>query len=153
MHFCQICGNEIDVALSRCPHCGSAQKNRRQGQSLSFPQKFYQKTVNLEQGLPTVEQALRRLKQAIIAARQEHIRVLTLIHGYGSTGKGGAIRQECRKTLDYLRSKGDISEVFLGENFNRRSGAVKNLLHSFPELSRHPHLNNGNKGITLVVLF
>jgi len=120
---------------------------------LSFSKKFYQKTVNLEQGLPTVEQALHRLQQAIAAARHEHIRVLTLIHGYGSSGKGGTIRQECRKTLDYLRSKGEISDVFFGENFNRRSGAVKHLLHRFPELSRHPHLNNANKGITLVVLF
>ncbi len=153
MHFCHICGNEIDVTLSRCPHCGSEKENGKRGQSLPFFRNFYQKTVNLEHGLPTVEQALHRLHQAIAAARQEHIRVLTLIHGYGSTGKGGAIRRECRKTLDYLRSKGEISEVFFGENFSRRSGAVKHLLHRFPELSRHPHLNNGNKGITLVVLF
>ncbi len=153
MPFCQICGNEIDAALVRCPYCGNDQESEEQGQSFPHPQKFSQKTVNLEQGLPTVEQALGRLEQAISAARQEQIRVLTVIHGYGSSGKGGAIRLECRKTLDYLCSKGEVADVIPGEDFNRRHGTVKHLLSRFPELSSHPHLNNHNKGITLVVLF
>ncbi|MEA3466660.1 MAG: Smr/MutS family protein [Thermodesulfobacteriota bacterium] len=153
MQSCQICGNEIDVALLHCPYCGSVQENEEQDHSLSSPGKFSRKTVNLEQGLPTVEQALARLQQAIIAARLEQVRVLTLIHGYGSSGKGGAIRRECRKTLDYLCSKGEIADVIPGEDFSRRHGMVKHLLNRFPQLSRHPHLNNHNKGITLVVLF
>ena len=153
MPFCQICGNEIDVALVRCPYCGSDQESKEQGQSFPHSKKFSQKIVNLEQGLPTVEQALGRLQQAITAARQEQIRVLTFIHGYGSSGKGGVIRRECRKNLDYLYSKGEVTGVIPGEDFNRRHGTVKHLLNRFPELSRHPHLNHHNKGITLVVLF
>ncbi len=143
----------MDVALSHCPYCGSDQDLEDQNQSLSSSKNFSQKTVNLEQGLPTVEQALVRLQQAITAARLEQVRVLTLIHGYGSSGKGGAIRRECRKTLDYLCSKGEIVDVISGEDFSRRHGMVKHLLNRFPNLSSHPHLNNHNKGITLVVLF
>ncbi len=114
---------------------------------------FRQKTVNLEQGLPTVKQALNRLQQEIRVARLERIRLLTLIHGYGSSGKGGAIRQECRKTLDYLLNRGDICVVIYGEDFSRRHGAVKQLLRRFPRLVTHPHLNNRNRGITLVQIF
>jgi len=150
MQLCQICGNEIDSPLSRCPYCGSDLDDGQHGQVV--PKKFYQKTVNLEQGLPGVEQALQRLQQELTTARVEQIRVLTLIHGYGSTGKGGIIRQECRRTLEYLCRKGEIDNFIYGEDFSRRHGSVKHLLSRFPELSRHPHLNNQNKGITLVLL-
>ena len=150
MQFCQICGNEIDSSSVRCPYCNSEQENDQQSR---FPKKnFSQKTVNLEQGLPTVQQALNRLQQEITMARLEQISVLTLIHGYGSSGKGGAIRLECRKTLKYLSGNGTIGSVIFGEDFSRRHGAVKQQLHRFPELSRHPHLNRNNRGITLVFL-
>ena len=152
MQSCQICGNNIDFGSSRCPYCGSDQKDDEQNQSKSSKREFRQKTINLEQGLPTVQQALIKLEQEIKTARLEQIRVLTLIHGYGSTGKGGAIRLECRKTLEFLRSKGEIEDVIFGEYFNRRHGSVKHLLSRFPDLSRHPHLNNNNKGISLVIL-
>jgi hypothetical protein len=152
MYACQICGNDIDSGILRCPYCGSDQKGAEQNLSNPPKKEFYQKTINLEQGLPTVQQALLKLKQEIATSRFEQIRVLTLIHGYGSTGKGGAIRLECRKTLDYLCSKGEIAQVIYGEDFNRRHGTVKNLLNRFPDLSRHPHLNNHNKGISIVVL-
>jgi hypothetical protein len=151
MQFCQICGNESDYKYSCCPYCGSDQKGVEHNQSKPPKRKFYQKTINLEQGLPTVQQALGRLEQELQTAGLEQIRVLTLIHGYGSTGKGGAIRLECRKTLEYLHSKGDVAEVIYGEDFHRRNRSVKHLLSRFPDLSRHPHLNHNNKGISLVV--
>lgn len=121
MQFCQICGNDIDTRISRCPYCGSEQGGDTRDQFRAKKKEFYQKTINLEQGLPTVEKALARLQQELVTAGLEQIRVLTFIHGYGSTGKGGAIRRECRKTLEYLRSKGEIAEVIHGENFNRRT--------------------------------
>ncbi|MBL4903315.1 MAG: Smr/MutS family protein [Desulfocapsa sp.] len=153
MKSCQICGNGIDFRSVRCPYCGSEQKGEEQSESKPGKIQFLQKTINLEQGLPTVQQALIKLEQEITTARLEKIRVLTLIHGYGSTGKGGAIRLECRRTLDYLRSKGEIAQVIYGEDFSRRHGSVKQLLSRFPDLSRHPHLNNHNKGISIVLLF
>ncbi len=151
MSLCQICGNTIDAAASRCPFCSSEQEG--DPQSSSSKAKFAQKTVNLEQGLPTVEQALARLKRELATARHEKIRIVTFIHGYGSTGKGGAIRLECRKTLAYLTSLGELHTVIHGENFNRRHGSTKHLLGRFPDLNHHPHLNNNNKGITLVQLY
>jgi uncharacterized Zn finger protein (UPF0148 family) len=151
MSLCQICGNTIDTGCICCPYCQSEQLKEEQPDISKA--KFYQKTVNIEEGLPTVEQALARLKSELHAARQENIRILTLIHGYGSTGKGGVIRQECRKMLDYIKSLGDIHTVIHGEEFNRRNGPTRHILSRFPELSRHPHLNHNNKGITLVQMY
>ena len=150
MPLCQICGNSIDVGCTRCPFCNSVQDKAAQQLDSAT---FYQKTVNLEQGLPTVEQALTRLQRELISARQEKIRILTIIHGYGSSGKGGAIRLECRKTLDYIHRRGEISSVIHGEHFNRHHGPTKHLLSRFRELSIHPHLNRNNKGITVIQIY
>jgi Smr domain len=151
MQLCHICGNEISPALLRCPYCESAQDSKEG--DVSTTTMFIRKTVNLEQGFPTVEQALQRLEGEISAARLERVRLVTLIHGYGSSGKGGAIRQECRKKLDYLCRRGEIKGFIPGEEFSRRQGTTKQLLSRFPQLSDHPHLNRHNKGITIVVLF
>ncbi len=99
-----------------------------------------------------VEVALNRLDEVIADAQRNSVSVLTLIHGYGSTGRGGAIRSECRMTLDYLKSKGLINDYIAGEDFNKRSGRVKALLRRYSPLSSDRNLNNGNQGITLVIL-
>lgn len=151
MQCCHICGNEISPALMRCPYCMSDQDSKEE--CLAATKVFRRKTVNLEEGLPTVEQALQRLQGEITTAHLEQIRILTLIHGYGSSGKGGAIRTACRKHLDYLCDKGKIREFIAGEEFSRRKGATKQLLSRFPQLSDHSHLNRQNKGITIVVVF
>lgn len=151
MQPCHICGNEISPARLHCPYCGSEQE-RSEG-DISATKVYVRKTVNLEQGLPTVEQALQRLQQEIRTAQLERIRILTLIHGYGSSGKGGAIRKECRKKLDYICRRDEIKAFIPGEEFNRRQGTTKQLLSRFPQLADHPHLNRYNKGITVVVVF
>ncbi len=151
MQSCHICGNEILPASLRCPYCGSDQQSEEHTRGASRP--FCQKSVNLEQGLPTVAQALDRLQREIAAARVEQVRLLTLIHGYGSSGKGGAIRKESRKMLSYLCQKGEVKEVVSGEEFHRRQGVTRQLLSRFPQLLNHPHLGRHNKGVTIVVVF
>ena len=99
MAVCQVCGNEIYGSSLNCRFCGSKQG----GVHLSKSQGFVHKTVNLEQGRPVVEVALQKLDDALEDAVKNDVRVLTLIHGYGSSGKGGLIRLECRKRLDFLR--------------------------------------------------
>ena len=47
--------------------------------------------VNLELGRPTADEALRRLEAELEAARHMNTPLLKLIHGYGSSGKGGRI--------------------------------------------------------------
>ncbi len=145
--LCEVCGNEIETGTSVCRFCGSIQKSSEEKQ---LP--FFHRRINLEQGKPIVEIAMRRLSTEIQCARNENVHILTLIHGYGSSGKGGAIRRECRKTLDYMQGKREITEYIIGEEFTRRLGPVKTLLRRFPQLEKDKNLNRNNKGITLVVL-
>ena len=147
MSVCEVCGNEIVPGSSVCGFCGS----RQEGGPDMGRTPFRRKTVNLKYGRPTVETALRRLAVEIDIARSEGVSILVLIHGYGSGGKGGVIREECRRTLDQMRSTGEINDFIPGDG-GARSGPVKSLLRRFPRLRQDRELVAANPGITVVVL-
>ncbi len=144
---CEVCGNTRATASLTCPFCGSKTDVAKFKTSNSY----IHKTINLEAGRPVVDIALTRLQEIIEDSARNKVNVLTLIHGYGSSGKGGAIRTECRKTLNFFKAKGLISEYIAGEDFSRRSGLVKSLIRRYPQLGTDRHLNKGNRGITLVL--
>jgi len=143
---CGVCGNEVEPSLRRCPFCESELELVLPGQL------DLHKIVNIKQGMPTVGQALLRLDRELAQARLERRRVLTLIHGYGSSGAGGLIRQEVRARLLYLQHRGGISGMVCGEDFSSRSGVGRSLVNRFPVLRRHHDLDRGNPGITLVAV-
>ena len=145
---CEVCGNDIDTGVTMCPFCGSSNENS----VATLPDRYVQKTVNLEIGRPVLEVALNRMTEVIADAKRNRVNVLTLIHGYGSSGKGGVIRTECRKNLSFLKMKGEIFDYICGEDFNKRSTIVKSLLRRYPELAYDKNMNRENRGITLVVL-
>ena len=148
MADCQVCGNEIYGDSSSCRFCGS-QLNKN---LLPVGQGFIHKTINLEHGRPVVEVALQKLNDAVADAITQKVSVLTLIHGYGSSGKGGLIRLECRKILEYMKSRGTIRDYIAGEEFSKKSGFVKFHLQRYPALGKNKNLNKGNRGVTLVIL-
>lgn len=145
--LCDVCGNEVEDGITTCPFCQSKLPKKPPRETRIFSQK----TVNIEQGRPVVEMALKRLHAALLDGRTVKLTMLTLIHGYGSSGKGGAIRTECRKTLDYLCSKGEIAMYIPGEQYSSRNGLVKGLLQRYPEMKNDKNLNKNNQGITVVL--
>ncbi|MGW8195525.1 MAG: hypothetical protein ACWGOX_14805 [Desulforhopalus sp.] len=95
---------------------------------------------------------MNRMIGIIEEAGRSDVSVVTLIHGYGSSGKGGVIRSECRKVLDYMKSRGQICDYIKGEEFTQRSSKVKVLLQRYPQLRFDENLNKKNRGITQVIL-
>lgn len=147
--ICQICGNgSSSVVGVVCPYCGCVAEQPAEQKT----RPFIHKTVNLEAGRPVVAVAMNRCREVIDDAILNKMSVITFIHGYGSSGKGGAIRSECRMTLDYMKSKGIISDYIAGEEFHKRSGRVRMLLQRYSQLTQDRNLNQGNQGITLVIL-
>lgn len=143
---CEVCGNGIKADVKQCPFCGAVAE-------VSFPRQGpRQRIVNLEQGMPSVDQALDLLARKLDQARLEQCRVLTMIHGYGSSGRGGVIRQEIRARLQYLKHRAVINDFLPGEDFSTRTGSGRQLLRRFPFLRQHRDLNRANPGITLVII-
>ncbi len=66
------------------------------------------KTVNLERNFPLASEASVRLSQEIRLAKCSRCRALKVIHGYGSSGKGGAIKAACLKLCAERKRSGMI---------------------------------------------
>lgn len=110
------------------------------------------KVINLEQGRPTVPLAVSLLGDALRLARRERYAAVKLIHGYGSTGKGGEIRIAVQKTLAQQDAAGEIRSFIPGEDWRISNEATWALLQSHPEVKQDHDLGRENRGISIVVL-
>lgn len=110
------------------------------------------KTVNLEDGLPNVQQAQTRLQAEIDKARSAGILLLKVIHGYGSSGVGGDLRIALQATLCRMSHAKQIQDCIYGENWRTSDERTWALLKRSPELKKDLDLGRGNRGITIVVL-
>lgn len=108
--------------------------------------------VNLEAGYPTAGEARKRLNDKIKSVDKAAVTVLKLIHGYGSTGNGGAIRYAARHSLRRRRTEGSIRAVVHGENWSIFSEDSRQLLEECPELKADHDIERSNPGITFVLL-
>ena len=109
------------------------------------------KLVNLEEGLPTVERARLRLEHELDQARRAGCPALKLIHGYGSSGAGGALRTELQKDLRRAVDDARLRAFIAGEDWRISNEATWALLQRFPEWKQDSDLGRGNRGISIVV--
>lgn len=146
--LCPVCGNEITFGESRCPFCGSECRVENPRRQTEMPHR----QINLEQGKPLVQQALDRLESELAISRSLGCKVLTLIHGYGSSGIGGAIKPAVVHQLQFLQHQGIIRAIIPGEKFEGRSARGRQLVRQYPFLAQHRDLGRANPGITVVIL-
>jgi hypothetical protein len=110
------------------------------------------KTVNLEDGRPSLEQARSRLGTALDVARRDGLPALKIVHGYGSHGVGGELRIGLQASLAMWASQGQIHGFIAGEDWRVSNQDAWKLLNRYPALKRDPDLGRGNKGITIILL-
>ncbi|MGO9517390.1 MAG: hypothetical protein ACLPND_10135 [Candidatus Korobacteraceae bacterium] len=110
------------------------------------------RTVIVKEGMPSVERARARLQTELRSARQCGVKVLKLVHGYGSSGIGGDLRISLQSTLRQMAQQHEIGDCIYGENWRTSDERTWNLLKRMPELKSDSDLGKGNKGMTIVVL-
>jgi len=110
------------------------------------------RTFNVEAGLPTLDEARRLVIAEIKRARRECVKVLKVIHGYGSSGTGGKLRVGLRKSFGLRKKERVIRDFIAGEDFSIFNDTVLALLEAVPELRGDPDLNATNEGVTIVWL-
>lgn len=110
------------------------------------------RTYNVEDGLPTLDEARRAVIDQIRQAKRDRVRVLKVIHGYGSSGAGGRLGVGLRKSFALRKKEGVIAEAIPGEDFSIFQPATMALLEAVPELKGDPDLNQVNEGITILWL-
>jgi hypothetical protein len=102
--------------------------------------------------MPTVEQARKRMLDSLNEINSAKTKSVVIIRGYGSTGQGGRLGAELRKTLARLRNQGKIKFVIWGEKFSMFDESTQKAMEYLPSLSRNPYFAKGNFGVTIVVL-
>jgi hypothetical protein len=146
--LCSVCGNDIPDDAVRCRFCGS-----RQAASAGKPAKRQRiATVNLEKGSPTVAEAIALLDRRIADSRAQGTLLLRVIHGWGSSGKGGSIKKAVMKHVARLRRQRTIRDHVPGDNYSEVTNAGCDLLSRFPDLRETLRTDRENPGITFVLL-
>ena len=118
MKTCRRCGNKIPGRARKCPYCDLQQHAHPAVDSVTLRSKNEVQTINLKKGLPPVYEALQKMKHEISKARSRGFRIVRLIHGYGSTGTGGKIKQAVREELAGMQHRGDVKSFVVGDDGN-----------------------------------
>ena len=160
MNICLTCGNEIPDTPPMCPYCGSQQdasqtsyrsgKSHKPGARNAISAEII--TLNLETGMPDVEQALARIDMKVSEARQQGIRLIRLIHGWGSSGTGGRIKEALPQHLADLKRRRVIRGYVQGEHYSISTRQGNDLLTRYPALKATLPTDRKNPGITFVEL-
>ena len=90
------------------------------------------------------DELLRALRQVL---NTPDLRVLKIVHGYGSGGKGGATKSTVQNWL--FRNKSKVEAVIPGEEYNlinKHVHALRNDVGQYVDSD----LDAGNAGVTLV---
>jgi hypothetical protein len=110
------------------------------------------KTIIVKEGMPSVEEARARLQTELRSARQTGVKILKLVHGYGSSGVGGDLRISLQSTLRQMSERHEINDCIYGENWRTSDERSWEVLKRMPELRTDSDLGKGNKGVTIVIL-
>jgi ribosomal protein L32 len=145
MNICAQCGNEIGSDKS-CPFCGFSQVYSKSKKAAKLIQ------VNLKADMPTCAEAIKAMSAEIVAARQAGHKILKIIHGYGSSGKGGQLRWCLRERLQENKNHNYIGDFLPGEKLSNATSEGSRFLRRFPELRRDRDFNQANRGVTFIIL-
>lgn len=104
--------------------------------------------VNLEEGRPFVAEAMENLKFELKNAKNSKIKVIVFIHGYGSSGSGGAICKSARQWLKAQVRNGSLKSVVDGTDFGMFNAGARKIRAMDSDTQKY--YDRGNNGITVV---
>ncbi len=110
------------------------------------------KVVNIERGMPRVDTAIQRLRMEIATHKRLGTKSIKIIHGYGSSGPGGSIRQATQQYCRDQMRQGRIKGYCPGECFDSGSNQGRQLAALDPQLRKDADWGRQNDGVTVVVL-
>jgi hypothetical protein len=108
--------------------------------------------INIEYGMPTVDEAIPLLTDRLRAMKKSGVKAVKIIHGYGSTGKGGRLRKATLTLLEDSKKSGVIRDFVMGEQWSKLELRTLTLIDRMPQLYKDQDLERYNRGITIVFL-
>ena len=118
------------------------------GKAKQRPKVIEYTEVNIKEGMPSVNDALKLLRESIARCRKNGFKCILVIHGYGSHGIGGAINTKARQWLTAQKRSGTVKTVIFGENFSIFEADARELKSRYRELEILTRVCN--HGVTVV---
>ena len=106
--------------------------------------------INIKSEGQTVSLALSEFLVELDRAKFAGVKVIKVVHGYGSHGKGGEIKKNLHKLLQDLKNRKQIREYIKGEKVSKN--ILSGFFFDYPFLALDADIKNYNNGITLVLL-
>ena len=94
--------------------------------------------INIEDGMPRVDGAMKKLKLELNTMRRIGINQVKVIHGYGSSGCGGSLKSATHECLRVMKSEGRIKAFCPGEQFGPFEKTGRTFLESCPAFRNDP---------------
>ncbi|MBP5493295.1 MAG: Smr/MutS family protein [Clostridiales bacterium] len=108
--------------------------------------------INIKEGMPKVDVAVRKLRLELNTLRRVGVRQVKIIHGYGSTGKGGVIKTAAHEVLRTMQTDGKVRTFCPGEQFGPFETLGRTIVEQCPAFRNDPDWAKSNDGITVVLL-
>lgn len=108
--------------------------------------------VNIKENSPTVELAIANFLIALDDAKAQGAKVIKIIHGYGSSGVGGAILRQLKTLLPTMKRKKQITDYISGADWNIANKKVFELITKIPPCALDEDLGTMNIGMTIIIL-
>ena len=110
------------------------------------------RVVNIKQDNPNSDYALFLIDEEIKYSRAIGNRAVVIIHGYGSHGQGGVIKEAVKNYLPELKKKHIIADYVLGEHWGDTNESKQNMCRICPDLILHENLQGLNSGVSVILL-
>ena len=108
--------------------------------------------LNIKEGMPYVDQALARFSLGLQEARRSGCKGVKVIHGYGSSGRGGKIRTALHALLEQLRISGKIITYIPGDRWSIFDKDTRTVMDIYAPFRTDPDLDRFNRGMTVILL-
>ena len=108
--------------------------------------------INIKEGMPKVDVATRKLRLELNTLRRVGVNQVKIIHGYGSTGKGGLIKTATHEILRTMQNEGKLKAFCPGEQFGPFETLGRSMVEKCPAFRNDPDWAKANDGVTLVLL-
>jgi len=145
---CATCGNPVPAGPAACPFCGGFHRV----ESSRPATRTGPRSVDLGHRRLSAAESARRLEDEIAHSAAAGDRYLRIVHGHGSTGRGGAIRSSVRRELARLRSRKLVAGFIPGELLSGDTNEGRAFARKNPAARSWPDWNAGNEGVTIVAL-
>lgn len=110
------------------------------------------RVINLEKDMPRVDKAVFQLKLELSTLKRSGVKNVKIIHGYGSSGTGGAIRDAAQQFLRDQLKEGRIRAFCPGDQFGPFENSGREFVSKAPAFRRDPDWGRQNDGITVVLI-